>query len=462
MYSVTNRTPFEELIVNVLETRFENFDQATIEHAKNRILDTVGCLIGGAKDTGNSEMVDIIIDTGGKPEASIMIYGNKVPAQNAAMVNSILARSFDFEPVSPLVDGISVPGHISGTTIMTALTLGEAQDISGRELITALLIGDDIASRLLISSGFEFSRGWDNIGTVNAFGATAIAGHLLGLDRHQLKNAFGIVLNQLAGSMQIVWDATTAFKLNQGLSSRNGIFSARLAKAGWTGPRDALFGEFGYFKLYTEGCRNPEALTKDLGREYYSDGTFKPYPCCRINHGAIDCALAVVRKHGIDAKDIQQVIINVSSEVLNHICGKTFEIGEFPHADAAFNMSYTVATALLRKSVKPEHFTEEYIRDSLINAFINKIELCELAGADLSRVKFTVVMKDSREFNEDTDIPRGDPRNPLSKHELIDKFWDNVEFSKTIPKKNAERLLKILENLENLDNVGKMVDLLIA
>ena len=40
-------------------------------------------------------------------------------------------------------------------------------------------------------------------------------------------------------------DATTAFKLQQGTSARNGIFSAQLAKAGWTGPSDALQGEFG-------------------------------------------------------------------------------------------------------------------------------------------------------------------------------------------------------------------------
>jgi 2-methylcitrate dehydratase PrpD len=111
-----------------------------------------------------------------------------------------------------------------------------------------------------------------------------------------MRNAFGLVLNQLAGSFQSIWDGTTAFKLYQGTSARNGIFSAELAKAGWTGPRDALLSKFGYFHLYTEGCTHPEILTKELGKKYYADSTFKPYPCCRATHPAIDCALAIIQK----------------------------------------------------------------------------------------------------------------------------------------------------------------------
>jgi 2-methylcitrate dehydratase PrpD len=462
MNNTADNTFLEKMIVNILETRFENFDQATIDHAKDRIIDTVGCLIGGARDAGNPELLNLIREFGGSPEATILIYGDKAPAHYTAMINSIMARSFDFEPVSPLVEGISVPGHISGTTVMTALTLGEARNVDGKEFLTALLVGDDIASRILLSTGFEFSRGWDNIGTVNTFGATAIAGRLLGLNGNQLRNAFGLVLNQLAGSLQIVWDATTAFKLCQGLSSHNGIFSARLAKAGWTGPKDALFGEFGYYRLYTEGCREPEVLSRNLGKKYYSDGTFKPYPCCRINHGAIDCALAIVNKYHISSDDIQEIIISVSSSVLNHICGQPFVIGEFPHANAAFNMSYTVATALLRKNVRPEHFTDKYIRDPLINTIINKIKLTELPEADLSAVRFKVIMKDGREFNEATDVPKGDPQNPLSKEEIISKFWTNVEFSQTINREKANQVLSMIENLESLDKVKNLTPLLVV
>ena len=176
-----------------------------------------------------------------------------------------MARSFDFEPVSPLVDGVSCPGHISGTTIPTAFTLAEMVNASGKELITALLVGDDTAARILAGSGFGFALGWDGVGTVNTFGVTATAGRLFGLDKLQLRNAFGIALNQLGTTFQSFWDGTTAFKLPQGLAARGGITSAQLAKAGWTGPEDALMSKFGYYKMFTEGCKKPRGVDDGPG-----------------------------------------------------------------------------------------------------------------------------------------------------------------------------------------------------
>ena len=463
MSSTAKGTTIEELSANVLDTRFENFDEATLGNAKSRIIDVLGCAIGGAKAAGNSALIELVREWGGKEEATILIWGGKVPAHNAAMVNSIMARSFDFEPVNTLVDGIDLPDHISGTTVMTAITLGEIKGINGKELITALIAGDDVASRVLAASGFGFSLGWDNTGTINMIGATAIAGRLLGLNRRQMRNAFGIVLNQLAGSFQSIWDATTAFKLPQGLSARNGIFSAQLAKAGWTGPEDMLFSKFGYYHLYTEGCINQEILTKDLGKKYYTHATFKPYPSCRGSHSAIDCALALVRKHDIKTEDIDEVILYAPKKDLDIFLGQPFQIGDFPHASAAFNYQYTVACALLRGSVKPEHFSEEAIRDPQVNTLISKIRLTELKETPRLNAKLEVKMRNGRGFCECNDTPKGEPvEKPLSMDEIRAKFQTNVDFSQTVTRDNAEKLLGLLENLEKLDNVNKIVKLLVA
>jgi 2-methylcitrate dehydratase PrpD len=460
--NATDNTPIEKLAANTLETRFENLDRATVENARNRIIDTVGCLIGGANDTGNPELASLLRDDGGKEEATILVHGGKVPAGNAALINSTMSRSFDFEPVSPRVEGINTPGHVSGTTVPTAVTMGEVTDINGKELITALLVGDDIAARLLAASGFGFTLGWDGTGTVNAFGATAIAGRLLGLNRLQMRNAFGIILNQIGSTFQIIWDGTVAFKLPQGLSARNGIFSAQLAKAGWTGPEDALFSQFGYYQMFTEGCQKPEFLTDKLGKAYYSDSTFKPYPACRITHAVIDGSLALVNKHKIDADDIKEVNLYVAAEGLNHRCGHPFEIGTFPHGNAAFSYQYAVATALVKKSVKPEHFTEQAIRDPYIGDFIGKIKMLELTGTDLYGARVTIAMKDGRELTEAIKLARGDPGNPLSKDDILAKFWTNVEFCGRISTKKAQDFLNLVENLEELDSVRKLIPLLVA
>jgi 2-methylcitrate dehydratase PrpD len=455
-------TPIEALSANVLETRFENFDQATVENARYRIIDVLGCAVGGSNAAGNAALVELVRDWGGKKEAPIIVHGGRVPAHNAAMVNSIMARSFDFEALVPQIDGTDIPAHISGTTVMTAITLGEMMDIDGKELMTTLLASDDMAIRVLAAAGFWLSDGWDDTGTINTIGATAVAGRLLGLDKRQMRHAFGITLSQMAGSIQNVWDGCTIFKLPQGLSARNGVFSAQLAKAGWTGPEDMLLSRYGYYHLYTGGCNNPEILTKDLGKKYYTESLFKPYPSCRGTHPPIDCAIAIFRKHDIKAENIEKVILYLCRKGLDIFMAQPFRIGEFPHGNAAFNCQYTVANALLRGSSKPEHFSEDAIRDPQVNALISKIRLAELPGGPFLSARLEVKMKDGQVFSEFTDTPKGDQqKNPLSKEEIEDKFRANIEFSKVVTRDNGEKVLELLENLEKLNSIKKIIKLLV-
>ena len=459
----SNGSAIEKISANVLNTRFENFDEATLEKNKYRIIDTLGCLIGGADDTGNHELVNLFRNAGGKEEATILIHGGKVPVGNAAFANSVMARSFDFEPVSPLVEEFSCPGHISGTTIPTAVSLAELADVNGREFITALLVGDDMASRILAASGFGFTLGWDGVGTVNCFGTAATAGRLLGLNQRQMRHAFGIVLNLLGTTFQTIWDATTSFKLPQGLAAQAGIFSAQLAKAGWTGPDDALMSKFGYYQMFTEGCERPEFLTDKLGETYYADSTIKPYSCCRIPHAAIQAALELMKKHGFRADDIQEVVLDLAQGGIDHKCGQPFVTGDFPHSAAAFSYQYTVSAAFLYGSIKPEHFTEKAIRDPRIAEFIPRIKLNAVEDIAFEHARVNVTLNDGRKLAETVTKVKGNPLDyPMSEDDIINKFWTNVEFSGRISKEKAEELLETLLNLEKLDSARKLVSLMLA
>jgi 2-methylcitrate dehydratase PrpD len=146
---------------------------------------------------------------------------------------------------------------------------------------------------------------------------------------------------------------------------------------------------------------------------------------------------------------------------LNNFCGQPWEIGGFAHGNAIFSYRFTVATALLKKSVKPEHFTTEAIRDPETNAFISKIKFAELSKKGVD-VALKVVMKEGREYTAESRIARGDtPGNPLSRDELMAKFRGNVEFANRHTKQNADKLLLLLEKLEDLENINEIIWLLV-
>src|SRR5512138_1210765 len=97
----TGKTAVEALAENAVKTRFEDLDKETVESIKGRVMDIIGCSIGGANATGNQALIELVRNWGGKGEATILVHGGKVPAQNAAMVNAVMTRSYDFEEQSP-------------------------------------------------------------------------------------------------------------------------------------------------------------------------------------------------------------------------------------------------------------------------------------------------------------------------------------------------------------------------
>ena len=460
----------EKISENAVEASFENIDQATLRNAKNRILDLLGCALSGASGPGSAGMAGLVKSWGGKEESTIFIYGGKVPAHNAAMVNSAITRTYDFEAIGAFVEGVELSSHVSVTTVLTALAIGEAHNVTGKELLTALLIGDDLACRLLAASGFgdgdNFALGWDGNGTVNAFGATAIAGRVLGLTKEQMQHAFGIVLSQLGGSFQNIWDGSLCFKLPNALSAKNGIFSAELAKAGWDGANDALLSRFGYFNLYTAGCGDMDILTKDLGKKFYTEATFKPYSCCRANHAAIDCTLKIIGENDIDAGNIEDIVLRVPPRVRDMFVGQPYKLRITPQVDAAFSLRFNVANILLRKGINPIiDFQEEYIREAGIADIAEKViiegfEPNEPGGKKSAALK--IKMKDGREYYAEVDSVKGGPvKNSLTDEDIREKFWHNLQSKKAISKESGERIIDIVSNLEDADNIDELMRLMV-
>jgi 2-methylcitrate dehydratase PrpD len=452
----------DSLSGNIVNTRFEDLDKNMVEEAKKRVIDVLGCLIGGANAPGNRALLNLVKDWGGKEESTILVHGGKVPAQNAAMMNTIMDRSFDFEVMSYAYEGNYLASHHAATLIPTAIAMAESRGASGKEMITALLVGEDLAARVqAASAGHPIRLGWDGCGTLSHLGATATACRLMGLDRKQTRHALGIVLNLIASAIQSLWDGATTFKLGQGTAARNGIFAAELSRAGWTGAEDALLSSYGYFFLYAGGCKDPQILTRDLGKKFYAESYFKPYPCGMPNHQAIDAALAIANKYEIDMDKIEEIIIHVPYKSIgSSYYAKPFIVREFPHGDAIFSYPYTVATSLLYGSCNLNNFTENAITDPRVNALTAKTRLVERPEGIMG-VQVQVMMQGGQVFSESKTANREWVTKPWPKDQILAKFWHQVDFSKTIRRDNAEKLLGQIENLDRVEKLDPLIKLMV-
>lgn len=505
---VNSESIIDRLSENILKTRFENIDRETVENTKRRILDMIGCIIGGANTPDNRALARLVEDWGGKKESFILGYGIKVPAHMAAMVNAVFGRTFDRGPLTNIIDGQRYPNHTTETTFPVALAIGEIKGISGKELMTASIAGDDLASRLHIASdrsqpGQVSSPGGGQPpatrGTTAPFGAAAIAGRLLGLDAAQLKRAFGITVIMMGGGGSMLaggappratapgttqapatpkaspptwagvkdpnfiaalasggYEETTSVKLNNGLEALRGIVSAQMAQAGWSGVRDAFFGRGGYYPGI-ESVNHPERVTKYLGQRYYVEQVFKPYPGGKPTHAPTDAALAVVRKHSFNIEDIQEVILHLSPPATAMHYAKPYTVGEYPTMNALWSYYFAVASTLVRKCSRNENYTEENILDPRVQGLIKKVRLASLDKP--VGVEVEVVMQDGQRYAEYVKTASGEPSTPMTWDDLVAKFMEQVEFSQMVSRSDAEKLVELIEKLEDIKDIREIIKL---
>ena len=454
----------DELVNHVLNTKFEAFSDEVIEAGKKRIIDAISCTIGGANGSGNKALLDLIRRWGGSKEATIIAHGDKVPLPNAAMMNSIMTRSFDYEVTGPEPEGANagkMVGHAASTTEPASLSIAEYTGATGKEMISAVILGGDLAARIAVANDFSFDTCFELCGTANAFGATAIAGRLMRLDHAQMVNAFGILLNLMAGSFQGIWDGVHSFKLPGAMSAYHAIFSVQLSQRGFKGVKDPLMSPRGYFAQY---CRDPhpENMLIDLGKVFYVKGQHKLHPSCYGNHNAIECSLEILKKHTFKTDDIKTITFDVPPNRIKHFLNQPFGPEDL-QPKALFNIPYGIANALVRKEVRIEHYTDEYIHDPKVLALIKKITLLPnlpLGKNHAGRLK--VKLKDGQEFSAYREDPLGWLDSPTPIEEIKNKFMRNVEFSKTVSQKNALKALVMFEHLEDVDKVAKIVRLLVA
>lgn len=414
---------------HVVRARYEDIPEPARLKARWRLLDLAGCAIGGIRNEGISAVANLFSRSGGAPEATMLATGMRVPARDAAMANAILSRSYDFEVMTVVVEDREVPSHNSPTTIMTALAMAEREKSSGKDFLTAQIIGDDLAARTLAASGIDFVDGWDGVPLHSSLAAAVIAGKLMKLPEREVLHAMGIAVDQICGTVQSVWDGANVWKLQQGTPARAGILSAEMAAAGWSGMADPLLAPCGMFAQFTPGCARPDLLTSRLGEAFWGEEYFKPYPSCAANHSTIECALNLREANRLSPSDIASVRIELPKHFMGLFIAKPYLPGPSAHTQANFNVRFACANALLRGSFEPEHYDPSALADPRLAQIIARTELVP-TPAGVTGVRITVTKRDGTIISNNlTGQARHYPRVAGStEQDVVAKFFRQVAF----------------------------------
>lgn len=445
---------------NVVRVRFENLPAPVVESAKRFILDTIGTALAGSSAPGVKAVLELVIATGGRPESTLWASSGaqQLPAAAAALANGVMAHARDFDDTH---DAAIV--HANTSVLPAAFAMAESRHRSGRDLITAVALGVDLACRMGLAA--PALGGWIHSSTLAYFGSTAAACKLAACSAEQTINALGIVYSQVAGNTQCLIEGALSKRMQPAFGARAGLFSTQLAEKGVTGPRQILEGKYGFFHLYQRGNYSRERLLKDLGTHFEGVNlSMKPYPCCRATHASIDTILACLAEAPFTAEDLESITVHVPPVVMDFV-GRPFAIGPSPQVSAQFSIPYTVATCILKKDIFIGDFEDAAVIASPARELARRIQVVERGDvADPKAfvpIRMEIRLNDGQTIVRDVQRMKGSPEMPMSTAECIAKFKKCNDCALTpLPTANAEALVEQVLSLERVEDVSALGRLL--
>jgi 2-methylcitrate dehydratase PrpD len=289
-------------------------------------------------------------------------------------------------------------------------------------------------------------RHWHNTGTIGCFGAAAAAAEALGLDRARFAHALATVATFSAGLQQAFRMDSMSKPLHAGRAAEAGITSALAAAEGVTGSLDVMEGEAGYGRAMGDSPDWDKAVAT-LGRDFHiTRMTFKNHACCGHTFAAIDGALALQKKMGLEVSEIERVDIatyRAGLEVAHYEDPKT-------PAEGRFSLKYVVATGLTHGSVRLAAFEPQRLNDEGTRALMKRIDVSldpklDAAFPTQRAARVAITARGRREEHlQPTRI--GDPDAPLSDAQLEEKYLELA--APVLGREKAQALLARLWRLD--------------
>lgn len=428
-----------------------------VKAAKQHVLDGLGNQIAASAISEPTRVVaGLIARWGGEPLSTVVGYGYRLAPPNAALLNAMMGHGVE-------LDDAHGPALVkAGSSLVpTVMATAEAADRTGADVLVGMVAGYEAAIRMgLAMVPSHRKRGYHGSGTAGTFGTAAASARVLGLDEEKTTSALGIAAMQAAGIQAYLKSPAMVKPFSPGKAAFNGTLSGFLAAEGFTGPATALQNEEGFLKAYTDEVNWVPLSEENMDHWKIMEVGYKPHAACRYAHGPIDAAQMLHREHNVDIADVESIDVTLC-ELAVRQSGHT----ECPNLNATMGSTpFGVAMALTMGSngllEYRAAFADQRIHDlaRTVNLIIDQDD----PGMGLMgrAAAVSLLMKDGTRLTQRVEGPKGEPEDPLTDDELVDKFTGLA--SMVLPEENVDKIVELVHNLENLDSVAELMSLMIV
>jgi len=444
---------------HVAGASFAALPTGTVAAAKQVLLDASGVMIAASALADEVQAFIAVARAAGGGQCSILGTPHRVTPGMAALANGAMAHALDYEDAFG-----PVPGHPNASLVPALIALAQAgEPVSGKRFLTALAVGSDLSCRV----GLGLERPVDQLGwyappVIASIGAAAGAARLLDLDAGATRDALSLILCQSTMPGEIKYSRGTVLRaVREGFPAQAAVLSAQLAQAGVAGFEEPLEGKGGFYALFAGGKADRVRMLDRLGQHFFiEDLTYKPWPSCRATHSFVEMALALRDRHGIAPEEI--TAIELVHDGFQAMLIEPLDRKAAPQVpiDAKFSIPYCTAVALRRGKLGLDDFEPSELGDPEITQIASKMShrLDPQASWSMGAGgRLEITLADGRRLSAGQDDALGNPDNPLSAGQLVDKFIECVgKADIPLGTAAASDLAQTILALEDCDDVGAL------
>jgi len=419
--------------------RWADVPESAREAARRTAANVVGLSVGAAHARAAEAALATATDLGQHGDARVLGRSERLTPPWAALVNGLTAHVEDFDDTY-----LACILHPGAPIVPAALAAAEIARPGGEELMTGVVAGVEVASRLgdaLWPSHFD--RGWHVTATTGPVGAACAAARILGMDADGTAAAIAIAATQAAGHTEQLGSMTKSFQV--GRAAAIGIEAALLASEGFTGPAEPLAGRRGMAALMADDA--DWSVMDDLGSRWLIElNALKPYSCGIVSHPVIDAGRSL-RADVAEAGEIADVLLEVHPRVLD-VMGVADPVTGL---QSKFSVHHCFAVGRLRGAGGPPEFSDECAVDPAVQALRRKVrtELDPSLPADSCRV--TVTLTRGGQLARTVEHATGSVSSPMTTEQLQDKV---IRLAHRLDDPN--RLWDVAWNLDRLTDVSEL------
>ena len=418
-------TAAERLAAWGLGLRYEEIPQEVVEAAKLHFLDTIGCGLAAHAMGIATEGRTMVAEQAGTPDATVIGLDRALPGASAAFANAMLCHGLDFDDTHP-----ASVAHISAVVSPVALAAAEVAGKGGRDLITAVVLGNETVIRVGMAAPSKFhARGFHPTSICGIFGGTMATGYLTGTAQDAMTSALGIAGSFASGIFAYLDVGTATKPMHPAWAAQGSFYANRLGQLGAEGPPTVLEGRFGIYHAFLGEYIDMEPQLRDLGSRWETPRiAYKPYPACHYIHGSLGATRSLLGQLAVD--DIADILVTLPEAGVALVTEPEAE-KRAPRTDyeAKFSLQYSTAAMLVHGHVGVKTYTAEAIADPKVLAVAAKVryEIKDYATYPGSFPGGVVItLKDGRKLLAELDYQKGGPENPLSAAEVLEKWRGNA------------------------------------